>query len=159
MSERTKTLTYTTRSELKEGNDYVYAGTRWYAELTLESNRLVLGCPLGRASNEADAIRDLQFRVESENGRAYSFVRKITKPELGLCGRCAEARRPLVVSGVTNASYGAEVFVVRPGSACLDCFITAQTDGTIPEPPAGPRSTVTPGTTGVVVTPPAKTPG
>lgn len=57
---------------------------------------------------------------------------------------CAEARRPLLVSGLTSSSYGAEVLVVRPDGPCLDCFITAQREGAIPEPPAGLRSAVTP---------------
>src|SRR5206468_10639955 len=61
-----------------------------------------------------------------------------------LARRCREHQRPLLVCGLTNASHGAEVLVVRPNGPCPDCFILAQQDGTIPEPPAGPRSRVTP---------------
>jgi molybdopterin/thiamine biosynthesis adenylyltransferase len=61
-----------------------------------------------------------------------------------LARNSAEARRPLLVAGLTNSCYGAEILVVRPEGPCLDCFVTAQRAGTIPEPPAGPRSAVTP---------------
>jgi molybdopterin/thiamine biosynthesis adenylyltransferase len=61
-----------------------------------------------------------------------------------LMRQCFEARRPLVVSGLTSSSYGAEILVALPGGPCLDCFLTAQRQGLIPEPPAGVPSAVTP---------------
>jgi molybdopterin/thiamine biosynthesis adenylyltransferase len=61
-----------------------------------------------------------------------------------LARNCAEARRPLLVAGLTSSSYGAEVLVVGPDGPCLDCFVMAQAEGAIPEPPAGPGSVVTP---------------
>jgi molybdopterin/thiamine biosynthesis adenylyltransferase len=51
---------------------------------------------------------------------------------------------PLVVSGLTAASHGADVLVVRPEGPCLDCFSLAQERQLVPRPPEGPRSTVTP---------------
>jgi molybdopterin/thiamine biosynthesis adenylyltransferase len=60
-----------------------------------------------------------------------------------LSDRCRAAQVPLVVVGLTAGSYGGEIFVVDQGP-CIDCFIQAQARGELPEPPAGPRSVVTP---------------
>ena len=63
-----------------------------------------------------------------------------------LSDRCRAAGTPLVVLGLTAASYGGEIFVIEDGP-CLDCFIHAQEaegGGEIPAPPEGERSAVTP---------------
>ncbi|HEY6322370.1 MAG TPA: ThiF family adenylyltransferase [Thermoanaerobaculia bacterium] len=50
----------------------------------------------------------------------------------------------LIVAGLTAGSFGGDVFVVAPGAACLQCFLRAQQRQTIPKPPEGERSAVTP---------------
>jgi molybdopterin/thiamine biosynthesis adenylyltransferase len=60
-----------------------------------------------------------------------------------LSDRCLANETPLIVAGLTAASYGGEVFVVS-GGLCFDCFLGAQERGDIPAPPAGERSSVTP---------------
>lgn len=37
-----------------------------------------------------------------------------------------------------------DLFVIVPGEACFNCFLRAQDEETIPRPPAGPRSAITP---------------
>jgi molybdopterin/thiamine biosynthesis adenylyltransferase len=51
---------------------------------------------------------------------------------------------PFVVAGLTAASYGGDIFLLEPAGACLDCFLLAQGDGRLPQPPAGERSVETP---------------
>jgi molybdopterin/thiamine biosynthesis adenylyltransferase len=50
----------------------------------------------------------------------------------------------LIVAGLTAGSFGGDLFVVAPGAACLQCFLRAQQEGTIPKPPESERSAVTP---------------
>lgn len=61
---------------------------------------------------------------------------------LGPTAHAADAT--LIVAGVTAGSYGADLFVIVPGEACFNCFLRAQDEETIPRPPAGPRSAITP---------------
>jgi len=58
--------------------------------------------------------------------------------------RARAADVPTIVAGLTAASYGADVLLVRPEGPCFDCFALAQDDKSIPSPPVGPRSAVTP---------------
>lgn len=51
---------------------------------------------------------------------------------------------PLVVAGLTAASYGGDLFLVEPDGPCLECFSRAQADGRVADPPAGERSVETP---------------
>jgi molybdopterin/thiamine biosynthesis adenylyltransferase len=51
---------------------------------------------------------------------------------------------PAIISGLTAASYGADVLLIRPDGPCIDCFTRAQEDNSMPSPPVGPRSAVTP---------------
>lgn len=51
---------------------------------------------------------------------------------------------PFVAAGLTAASYGGDLFLLEPDGACLDCFLRAQGDGRVLEPPAGKRSVETP---------------
>jgi len=60
-----------------------------------------------------------------------------------LSDHCRAVGTPLVILGLTAASYGGEILVVRAGP-CLDCFIAAEERGEIPQPPEGERSAVTP---------------
>lgn len=60
-----------------------------------------------------------------------------------LSDRCRAAGTPLVVVGLTAASYGGEIFVID-GGPCFDCFIDAEESDEIPKPPEGERSAVTP---------------
>jgi len=58
---------------------------------------------------------------------------------------CAAAETPLITAGLSAGSYGGEVFIGRPGGACVECLSLARRDGTVPEPPAAPAtSQVTP---------------
>lgn len=59
-------------------------------------------------------------------------------------GRARAAGVPVVVAGLTAASYGADVLTIRPDGPCFDCFPLAQDDGSMSRPPAGSRSAVTP---------------
>lgn len=61
-----------------------------------------------------------------------------------LSRRCREATVPLVVAGLTAGSYGGEVAVFRPDGPCFWCFVLGQSDGSVPSPAEGPRSTTTP---------------
>jgi molybdopterin/thiamine biosynthesis adenylyltransferase len=58
--------------------------------------------------------------------------------------RCREAHKMLILAALTAGSYGGEVAVFRPDGPCFWCFVLAQHDGLIPEPMAGPVSSVTP---------------
>ncbi len=60
-----------------------------------------------------------------------------------LSDRCRMAGTPLVVAGLTGASYGGEIFIIGDGP-CFECFVLAQDGGQIPTPSAGERSVVTP---------------
>lgn len=47
---------------------------------------------------------------------------------------CQEAEVPLVVSGLSRGSHGADLVVARPGSGCWNCFVRHQEDGNVPYP-------------------------
>jgi molybdopterin/thiamine biosynthesis adenylyltransferase len=57
---------------------------------------------------------------------------------------CSGAQTTLLLAALTAGSYGGEVAVFRPGGPCFWCFMLGQQDGSIPEPPSGPPSNVTP---------------
>lgn len=50
------------------------------------------------------------------------------------------ASKPVVVGGLSAGSYGGDLFISASGGACLNCFLTAQREGSIPEPQAAPPS-------------------
>lgn len=58
--------------------------------------------------------------------------------------RARAAGVPMIVSGLTAASYGADILLIQPDGPCFDCFTRAQDDNSMPSPPGGPRSAVTP---------------
>lgn len=55
---------------------------------------------------------------------------------------CTTAEKPLVIAGLSRGSYGGEVGIFHPGSACFECFVLAQRDGDVPEPHAAARSSL-----------------
>jgi molybdopterin/thiamine biosynthesis adenylyltransferase len=61
-----------------------------------------------------------------------------------LASKARGAAATLIVAGLTAGSFGGDVFVVAPDAARLQCFLRAQQRGTIPKPPEGERSAVTP---------------
>lgn len=58
--------------------------------------------------------------------------------------RARAAGVPTIVSGLTAASYGADILLIRRDGPCFDCFTRAQDDKSLPTPRVGPRSAVTP---------------
>jgi molybdopterin/thiamine biosynthesis adenylyltransferase len=57
---------------------------------------------------------------------------------------CGSARTTLMLAALTAGSYGGEVAVFRPDGPCFWCLTLGQADGSVPQPPAGPATNVTP---------------
>jgi molybdopterin/thiamine biosynthesis adenylyltransferase len=57
---------------------------------------------------------------------------------------CAAKQTTLVLAALTAGSYGGEIAVFRSGGPCFWCLALGQQDGSVPEPPSGPASNLTP---------------
>jgi molybdopterin/thiamine biosynthesis adenylyltransferase len=93
---------------------------------------------LGVVLDEEDLLEELvnEATVIIDTTGSQSLARLLSD-------RCRAAGTPLVVAGLTAASYGGEIFVIGDG-ACFECFVLAQEEGQVPKPPEGERSAVTP---------------
>jgi molybdopterin/thiamine biosynthesis adenylyltransferase len=58
--------------------------------------------------------------------------------------RTAEHGARLVTTAMTPGGYGGRVLTLGAEQPCFDCFLLAQDDGSIPRPPEGQTSNVTP---------------
>jgi molybdopterin/thiamine biosynthesis adenylyltransferase len=97
------------------------------------------GINIGSSLQASDSLEQLVAAADVvvETTGAQSIVR-IVQRYTRACGK------PLVVAGLTAGSYGGELIVIRPQGACFDCYVHAQDDGTIRQPPQGPAHRVTP---------------
>jgi molybdopterin/thiamine biosynthesis adenylyltransferase len=137
---------YDVNNSVRHVLDVRHAGAPKAEALTSECRRLnpfasvdghifTVGGGLEEEQQLAPLVRGSDVVIDTTGSLAVARV---------LMRQCSEAQRPLVVAGLTSSSYGAEILVAQPGGPCLDCFLTAQRQGLIPEPPAGVPSAVTP---------------
>lgn len=102
--------------------------------IDIRVHQTLIGHPLDDKGLLDELMREAVVIIDTTG--SYALARLLSD-------RCSESGTPLIIAGLTTASYGGEIFVVANG-LCFECFVGAQERGEIPEPPAGERSTVTP---------------
>lgn len=102
---------------------------------TVNVHETMLGIFLDEENLLAELVANAAVVVDTTGSQSVSRL---------LADRCGAATTPLVVAGLTAASYGGEIFVIRPNGPCFECFVFAEDSGEMPAPPEGERSVVTP---------------